>query len=218
MDLKNSVSYQSRLQTFSSWKNQQFCKQLAENGFFLTAQKDDFTQCAYCNIQIRKWHGNENVKSVHFSLNKFCPLYLREMYSDYNMRLRTFRYWPSNSVVGAVDLTDAGFLYLGINDRVRCYACLLILEDWKSVDVPQEIHRKISPLCPAVISSTSMSRKPSAPPREPHNPCVICVEKEKEVCFLPCSHVICCLTCAGKIQDICPLCNNKIKIKQRIFL
>lgn len=43
--------------------------------------------------------------------------------------------------------------------------------------------------------------------------CVICMEKDASILFNPCRHLVTCDLCAKKLQDECPLCKKKIKLK-----
>ncbi|XP_067106976.1 E3 ubiquitin-protein ligase LRSAM1 isoform X1 [Osmerus mordax] len=46
--------------------------------------------------------------------------------------------------------------------------------------------------------------------------CVVCMESESRVIFLPCGHVCCCQTCNQAIQN-CPLCRSNISQRVRIY-
>ncbi|GAB1604799.1 baculoviral IAP repeat-containing protein 7-B-like isoform X1 [Argonauta hians] len=46
--------------------------------------------------------------------------------------------------------------------------------------------------------------------------CKICFEKDIEVVFKPCKHMVCCVECSKK-QLECPICRTKIEEKERIY-
>ncbi|AHH82643.1 IAP-2 [Buzura suppressaria nucleopolyhedrovirus] len=48
--------------------------------------------------------------------------------------------------------------------------------------------------------------------------CVVCFEKERTICFLPCGHVCVCELCADKCKKKCCLCRELIKNKIKVFL
>ncbi|NXT07364.1 LRSM1 ligase, partial [Prunella fulvescens] len=66
--------------------------------------------------------------------------------------------------------------------------------------------------------------EPSAPPEEPPGPaapalqpeCVVCMEREPQMIFLPCGHVCCCQGCCERLHS-CPLCRQDIAQRIRIF-
>lgn len=46
--------------------------------------------------------------------------------------------------------------------------------------------------------------------------CVICLERKREIAFLPCGHRCCCPTCSDSIQQ-CPMCRTLFTSKVKIF-
>ncbi|KAM9370853.1 E3 ubiquitin-protein ligase LRSAM1 [Phaethornis superciliosus] len=59
---------------------------------------------------------------------------------------------------------------------------------------------------------------PTAPPlqQEMKSECVVCMEQETQMIFLPCGHVCCCQTCCEQLLT-CPLCRKDITQRIRIF-
>ncbi|NXR09005.1 LRSM1 ligase, partial [Semnornis frantzii] len=60
---------------------------------------------------------------------------------------------------------------------------------------------------------------PTAPPlrwEEKKSECVVCMEQEPQIIFLPCGHVCCCQSCCERLQP-CPLCRKDIAERIRIF-
>lgn len=50
------------------------------------------------------------------------------------------------------------------------------------------------------------------------NECIVCMDNERSVAFLPCLHFICCETCAfSLIQSECPECHGQIETKRLII-
>ncbi|XP_039591508.1 baculoviral IAP repeat-containing protein 7 isoform X2 [Polypterus senegalus] len=62
-------------------------------------------------------------------------------------RLTTFRSWPSNIPVTSRKLAEAGFFFLGSEDKVQCFCCGGILRRWERDDDPMTEHRKHFPTC-----------------------------------------------------------------------
>ena len=46
--------------------------------------------------------------------------------------------------------------------------------------------------------------------------CVICLNKDKNVLFLPCAHLAACLDCSFNLQN-CPICRSKIQATVRTY-
>ena len=49
------------------------------------------------------------------------------------------------------------------------------------------------------------------------NACVICHDGVRDVIFIPCGHYCCCSLCAAKIADLCPVCRETIKLRNRVY-
>ena len=47
--------------------------------------------------------------------------------------------------------------------------------------------------------------------------CVICLERDKNVVFLTCNHMVCCEQCANIVKD-CPLCRKNITSRIKVFM
>ncbi|XP_047185588.1 E3 ubiquitin-protein ligase LRSAM1 isoform X2 [Scophthalmus maximus] len=99
--------------------------------------------------------------------------------------------------------------------------------------VPQDEVAEVVPTAPSPPSppNTSASQIPSPPltPGTPVTPaalspvdgpgsseCVVCMETESQVVFLPCGHVCCCQVCSGALQS-CPLCRSIISQHVRLY-
>ena len=72
-----------------------------------------------------------------------------DIMADEDMRRSTFvaAHWPSNSPVSPPDLAAAGFYYVGIGDRVRCFSCGGCVHRWEHGDCPLTEHRRLFPHC-----------------------------------------------------------------------
>ncbi|XP_075842012.1 E3 ubiquitin-protein ligase LRSAM1 isoform X2 [Microtus pennsylvanicus] len=72
---------------------------------------------------------------------------------------------------------------------------------------------------PAAPQGAPESVRPSAPPAEldtPTSECVVCLEREAQMVFLPCGHVCCCQQCCQPLRT-CPLCRQEISQRLRIY-
>lgn len=47
--------------------------------------------------------------------------------------------------------------------------------------------------------------------------CKICMDREVEVTFLPCGHLVCCSDCARNVQE-CPMCRKIVRANIRTYL
>lgn len=49
------------------------------------------------------------------------------------------------------------------------------------------------------------------------NQCIICCDNNINVAFIPCGHFACCLYCAKKCKNQCPICRKNYKSLQKIY-
>ncbi|XP_029855739.1 E3 ubiquitin-protein ligase LRSAM1 isoform X6 [Aquila chrysaetos chrysaetos] len=93
------------------------------------------------------------------------------------------------------------------------------------------VAKMIPELLRTVDAEVLAAPEPSTPFEEPPSPmvlmapplqwekkseCVVCMEQETQMIFLPCGHVCCCQTCCEQLHT-CPLCRKDITQRIRIF-
>ncbi|KAM9271577.1 E3 ubiquitin-protein ligase LRSAM1 isoform 2-T2 [Morus bassanus] len=94
------------------------------------------------------------------------------------------------------------------------------------------VAKTIPELLRTVDAEVPAAPEPSAPFEEPPSPvvpmalplhwdekkseCIVCMEQETQMVFLPCGHVCCCQTCSEQLHT-CPLCRKDITQRIRIF-
>ncbi|NXN54815.1 LRSM1 ligase, partial [Rynchops niger] len=94
------------------------------------------------------------------------------------------------------------------------------------------VAKTIPELLRTVDAEVPAAPEPSAPFEEPPSPmvptapplqwdekkseCVVCMEQETQMIFLPCGHVCCCQSCCERLHT-CPLCRKDITQRIRIF-
>ncbi|XP_036048711.1 baculoviral IAP repeat-containing protein 2 [Onychomys torridus] len=72
-------------------------------------------------------------------------------------RMSTYSAFPAGVPVSERSLARAGFYYTGVNDKVKCFCCGLMLDNWKQGDSPVEKHRQLYPSCSFVHTLLSAS-------------------------------------------------------------
>lgn len=84
--------------------------------------------------------------SVPSLVEKTKPIYNKAM-SSYHKRLETFRNWPKTNGLSPEKLCESGFYYSGINDKVGCFYCGVLLNEWSKYDDPWIEHCLYSNTC-----------------------------------------------------------------------
>ena len=75
-------------------------------------------------------------------------------------RLQSFRTWPNNAAADPEELANAGFTYLGFDDRVQCYVCQGKLRCWEPQDRPLAEHMRHFPNCRYLAGPQSVGNVP----------------------------------------------------------
>lgn len=192
-----------RINTFIGW-DPVFAKKLAESGFVYLG-KEDLTKCVFCNVEIKNWDLSKDPDVVHKNAYKFCPNHIQETFKNLKERQESFKIWTKPNI-NTNRMARTGFFYLGIEDFVQCFDCKKIFKEWQPTDDPFIVHRKLSKKCNQVLSTEDITLF-----------CDICANDEKNVCFIPCGHVCCCIECSSILTDKCPMCKETIQSKMRIF-
>ncbi|XP_005346842.1 baculoviral IAP repeat-containing protein 3 isoform X2 [Microtus ochrogaster] len=78
-------------------------------------------------------------------------------------RLSTYSAFPAGVPVSERSLARAGFYYTGVNDKVKCFRCGLMLDNWKQGDSPVEKHRQLYPSCSFVQTLNPAGRLEASP-------------------------------------------------------
>uniref|UniRef100_A0A8C6XQH1 RING-type E3 ubiquitin transferase n=1 Tax=Naja naja TaxID=35670 RepID=A0A8C6XQH1_NAJNA len=108
-----------------------------------------------------KLKNDAEVTELKYDLS--CELY----------RMSTYSTFPPNVPISERSLARAGFYYTGLKDKVKCYNCGLMLDNWKKGDSALEKHKQLYPSCSFVQSLTSVTslgssfRSAFSPPATP---------------------------------------------------
>ncbi|KAF1662949.1 E3 ubiquitin-protein ligase LRSAM1, partial [Aptenodytes patagonicus] len=125
------------------------------------------------------------------------------------------------STMTATDLEKIGVMEAGLQRAILKRAQEILA-----------VAKTIPELLKTVDAEVPAAPEPSAPFEEPPSPvvptapllqwdekkseCVVCMEQETQVIFLPCGHVCCCQTCCERLHT-CPLCRKDVAQRIRIF-
>ncbi|XP_076084112.1 baculoviral IAP repeat-containing protein 2-like isoform X2 [Mytilus galloprovincialis] len=91
------------------------------------------------------------------SLSSGSAISTDESMSNGLLRLHSFNNFPRTVDIFVSNLSKAGFYFTGNDDNVQCYACGITYRNWKRGDIPLEIHRRLSPLCPHLRNCNSVA-------------------------------------------------------------
>uniref|UniRef100_A0A8B9M628 Leucine rich repeat and sterile alpha motif containing 1 n=1 Tax=Accipiter nisus TaxID=211598 RepID=A0A8B9M628_9AVES len=123
-------------------------------------------------------------------------------------------------------MTASDLEKIGVTETGLQHAILKRAQDILAVAkmIPELLRTVDAEVLAAPEPSTPFEEPPSpmvlmAPPlqwEEKKSECVVCMEQETQMIFLPCGHVCCCQTCCAQLHT-CPLCRKDITQRIRIF-
>ncbi|XP_029166141.1 E3 ubiquitin-protein ligase LRSAM1-like isoform X2 [Nylanderia fulva] len=114
------------------------------------------------------------------------------------------------------DISDEQLKDIGISCERDRAAIMLAVENYLAEVKLNETRSPIMPSAPLEEASTS-NQDCNFVENINMMECVICLDLQCEVIFLPCGHLCCCSTCADKVSAGCPMCRSSIERKVRIM-
>ncbi|XP_051957614.1 E3 ubiquitin-protein ligase LRSAM1 [Xyrauchen texanus] len=122
------------------------------------------------------------------------------------------------------DLSKLGINEVGVQKALLQWASERTLSD-SFPKAAREV-QETGPTTPSAPLQQNLT--PPLTPKTPETPtspnadgpssseCVVCMEHESQMIFLPCGHVCCCQTCSDALQS-CPLCRGSISQRVRLY-
>jgi baculoviral IAP repeat-containing protein 7/8 len=151
-------------------------------------------------------------------------------------RLDSFK--DFNYRVSKEDLAATGFFYIGVDDKVQCAFCCVVLGDFVDGDVPSQEHSKYASRCPficglpvgnipklvdensedvdehAILLQNKINELEAL--IELKSKCKICLTNDLDTVLFPCCHLATCQSCSNRVQA-CPICRGAISGKVKVF-
>lgn len=214
-DSRNLHIEQNRLRTFDDrWDRCQVDyinkTELAMLGFYYYGPCD-LVKCHFCSVEIGMWEEGDDVLHDHIRWSySQCP-FITNYVTTNNVpidELRLRQRLPLESVVTAP-------LNPPVESRSPSPSNLIAspaISPSFSISGPFEdssfsvLSRSSSS---ASLWSERSEKKVAIPPptEELRNECQICYERERQVVFLKCGHIVCCLKCSSTLTK-CPYCRT----------
>ncbi|XP_011637544.1 LOW QUALITY PROTEIN: E3 ubiquitin-protein ligase LRSAM1-like [Pogonomyrmex barbatus] len=115
------------------------------------------------------------------------------------------------------DISDEQLKNIGIsceNDRA---AIMLAVENYLAEMKLNESRSPVTASAPPEEEASTSDQNYSSIQNVNMIECVICLDLQCEVIFLPCGHFCCCSTCADKVPAECPMCRSSIERRVRVM-
>ncbi|XP_046570869.1 baculoviral IAP repeat-containing protein 2-like isoform X2 [Haliotis rubra] len=215
---------------------------MVEAGFFYTGHGDS-VKCFSCGGALRNWQADDDPWIEHARWFPRCP-YLRqqkgdEFVDDIESNFRNavsgmsvpttpHREYPPSAerhheefspMIQAV--VESGYsedfvqrVLLNLK-RIRGPSFLVDVETLMEAVMREQDEAAVSGSTSLAGATASTSGSHLAP--EDRIICKICMEREVEVTFQPCGHLVCCEECTHQLRE-CPVCRRTIRSTVRTYL
>ncbi|XP_074412242.1 E3 ubiquitin-protein ligase LRSAM1 isoform X3 [Zonotrichia albicollis] len=120
--------------------------------------------------------------------------------------------------MSASDLEKLGVTEAGLQHAIlrRAREILAVATTIPELRRAEESEAPAGPEPSAPLEEPPAPTAPALPGDERQSECVVCMEREPQMIFLPCGHVCCCQGCCERLLS-CPLCRQDIAQRVRIF-
>lgn len=222
---------QNRINSFENFPKRFLCvEQMAKNGLYYSGFSD-IVCCIYCNVRLNNWEEGDDPVVEHNNSSPSCKRgqrnrardvvgYTHSVFNSFNDRIVTFNNWTNS--FSAQELANAGFVYMGVNDKVFCFTCHVRLHAWTSNDDAFFEHAKFSPNCKYLkfikgenyIANVQrqvklLKEEEKKSNEKSNNLCKICFKNKSNIVFDTCGHKCCCEDCADKLNNNkCIMCRK----------
>jgi len=212
---KQLVTYEKRLETFINWtalESGQSAEAMAEAGFYHIGISDH-VKCFYCDGGLRNWESSDDPWAEHARWFPQCPFVLLNKGRD-GKKQETSKKEEVKKEGEIPKETEKVEVKTNADDDKEEVPSTSASEEQK-----EEVKtKKSSEITKTESSADRKSRELEEEVRKlkEAKQCKICMDKEAEVVFLPCGHLISCVRCATALST-CALCRQQIKAVVRTY-
>nr|AMQ36059.1 PxGV-Torf96 protein [Plutella xylostella granulovirus] len=182
---------ESRVESFKYYERNVDVRKLSLLGFYYSGHQDQII-CAYCNLTLDRFTGDEDVQTDHRRFSPHCPIIydcvsnfvntkitvpytvdssFPQLYvdtkRDYNYmenRLQSYKNWPIVLQHLVFPLSLSGLYYTNVGDAVVCYVCNFCIKGWSVDDEPDQVHYLTNSRC-ELIKNIKLKRQSSVAPQ-----------------------------------------------------
>lgn len=197
-------SFTSRFSTFEKWPEgiPVDKEQLTNAGFYYT-EKNDSVQCFHCGGVLRRWTASCDPWEEH---RRWFPL------CQYLANISSLCIFADLMEKNKIDLNVTD-LKKGDEDRITATLPVSSSSDKKTKKRKQQTRTDDDDDDAAEKNGSDEEMENDHLDRK----CKICLEREIEICFFPCSHVVTCMVCAPQL-NACPICRKPFSSSVRIYM
>lgn len=190
--------------------------------------------------EVHSEDDDEEIKNFSDTISATRPVYTKMTLKT--ERLKTFDKWPVGIKQRPNELVSAGFFYTGRSDMTLCFFCGIEAKQWVDSDDPWMKHIILNNQCQYVLITKGVEYVNSINTNIVNDEkidlnlnldvsldtecvsnlstlCIICLEKTRNICLLPCKHVVLCGECVcSLIDNNCPMCRKVFTKSVQVYL
>ncbi|XP_053130276.1 E3 ubiquitin-protein ligase XIAP isoform X2 [Hemicordylus capensis] len=231
------ANYETRIQTFMTWRYSVSKEQLAQAGFYSTGNGDNVV-CFHCGGGLQEWKEGENPWEQHAKWFPGCKYLVEKKGQDFVNSVHLTQSLQDSTIETAEktsSIKDEELLQNHlVQDAMRMGFSLgeirktmerkrhLSTEHYKSVealvtDLVNAQSDKIQDVSWESVLQKDLGTEEKLRRLQEEKLCKICMDKTISVVLLPCGHLVACKDCAEAIHK-CPLCCEVIAKRQKIYM
>ncbi|AWW14421.1 iap-2 [Hyposidra talaca nucleopolyhedrovirus] len=210
-------------------KFKNYADRLAENGFFYHGARNEI-KCCECALVVIKLSRFDAFHIVHKEYSPFCSFNSENSNNTASHLNNQFLMQPSAPPPPAAHESITTWSNSIINEKsdlINEKSDLINEDNYKLYPIlaTTDMSHYAQPLDLELLDSKPLNSKSSndletaaVVASEKNKMCVVCFEREREICFLPCGHVSVCELCATKCKKQCWICRKPVKNKIKVYL
>ncbi|XDV37912.1 hypothetical protein PO909_007436 [Leuciscus waleckii] len=226
-NVSNSAMQQceERLLTFVNWPSRITVRpdQLAKAGFYYVGRNDD-VKCFRCDGGLRCWESGDDPWVEHAKWFPRCEYLLQEKGQEFVHQIQArfpfvFEQLLTNGDSDSREFVDPPVVHLGPGEDAVMMNNPVVKQTVQSkILASGENYETVQELVSDLLRAEDEKREEEQLRRlQEERTCKVCMDKEVNIVFIPCGHLVVCKECASSLRK-CPICRGLVKGAVRTFL
>ncbi|XP_073974457.1 E3 ubiquitin-protein ligase LRSAM1-like isoform X2 [Rhodnius prolixus] len=169
----------------------------------------------WCNYESTEGQDKRDYWLMQYQKLLDCQVFLDQKLIEQMVLMGVHNHLPLLLDRDLMTITEESLFEAGLeSEDERVFICKAV----KSYLDMLKVAPSAPPESPVATSVPATSVQPTAPElTEQELECVVCMQYQCEIVYIPCGHLCCCKNCSVQLED-CPLCRAQIQQKVAVFL
>ncbi|XDV23980.1 hypothetical protein PO909_028303, partial [Leuciscus waleckii] len=227
-NVSNSAMQQceERLLTFVNWPSRITVQpdQLAKAGFYYVGRNDD-VKCFCCDGGLRCWESGDDPWVEHAKWLPICEYLLQEKGQEFVHQIqarfpRLFEQLLTNGDSDSREFVDPSVVHLGPGEDRSEDAVMMnnpVVKSALEIGFERGLVAQTNEAASPSQDLSDLPMEEQLRRLQKERTCKVCMDKEMNIVFIPCGHLVVCKECAPSLRK-CPICRGLVKGAVRTFL